>query len=163
MLRNQYHPPLPLHIIHHSPSISSTTPPSYHLPLPLHIIYHSPSISSTTPPAFIHEHRKKIKSFFISSHPNMCVCVCLYVLARKYLYFSSFIFIVGGLISWPHRSSPGFEPSSAQSSHGQVCECVLSLSFRYGGEVVVGLTTKSINNRHLYICLLSREESERYY
>ncbi len=93
-----YHHPLPLHIIIHSPFISSTTPTPYHPPLPIH---HSPSILSSTPPPdhpplplhIIHH------SPFISSNTPP---VCAYVLASKYLYFSSFIFIVGGLISWPH-------------------------------------------------------------
>ncbi len=79
-----YHLPLPLHIIHHSPSISSSTPP--------HILHHSPSISSTTPPSYhppflhiIHH------SPSISSKVCVCVCVCFSqeVLVLFVLYFYS--------------------------------------------------------------------------
>ncbi len=54
------HPSITRHIIHHSPSIFSTTLPPYFPPLPLHI-HHSLSISSTTPPPYhplLHLHIK---------------------------------------------------------------------------------------------------------
>ena len=47
------------HIFHYSPP--------YHHPLPLHSYMNN------------FWHRKKVKSSSISSHPNMCVCACVFV------------------------------------------------------------------------------------
>ncbi len=83
---------LPLHIIHHSSFISSTTPPPYHPPLPLHIIHHSPALIHEQ---FLAHKEDQVLSPLILTHVCVCVHVCLYVLARKYLVLFVLYFYSG--------------------------------------------------------------------